>query len=395
MQPSEDFYSGLPVRDGFLDIADLTHYTALPDDWCVVAADVRNSTIAISNGHYKAVNITGAAVITSVLNAVKPLHVPYIFGGDGATICFPAACTDTVRKALVMTSRMAKTQFNLHLRIGIVPLSVIHEAGRRVLVARHRVSRHYVQAAFSGGGVEYAEDLIKDDATDTPYRLSSDAADPEGEFTGLECRWDSVPSRHGETISLIVKVNAASDDEAARINNEIIRKVHEIYGDEDICRPVYESGIHATLRSANLQYEYKMKTDGAGLLSLIRFWLFLRYQVVLGWILMRYKIRTGDIYWGNYKQDLVTNSDFRKFDGVLRQVLSGTRSQRELLTAYLQERYLKGDCCYGIHVSNAALITCLVLNRTGDHFHFIDGADGGYAMAATGLKKQLKETGTK
>ena len=272
---------------------------------------------------------------------------------------------------------------------------MIHEAGRRVLVARHRVSRHYVQAAFSGGGVEYAEDLIKDDATDTPYRLSSDAADPEGEFTGLECRWDSVPSRHGETISLIVKVNAASDDEAARINNEIIRKVHEIYGDEDICRPVYESGIHATLRSANLQYEYKMKTDGAGLLSLIRFWLFLRYQVVLGWILMRFKIRTGDIYWGNYKQDLVTNSDFRKFDGVLRQVLSGTRSQRELLTAYLQERYLKGDCCYGIHVSNAALITCLVLNRTGDHFHFIDGADGGYAMAATGLKKQLKETGTK
>ena len=35
-------------------------------------------------------------------------------------------------------------------------------------------------------------------------------------------------------------------------------------------------------------------------------------------------------------------------------------------------------------------MTCLVFERMGSQVHFVDAADGGYAMAAVGLKKQLK-----
>ncbi|HIF50921.1 MAG TPA: DUF3095 family protein [Thiotrichaceae bacterium] len=87
---------------------------------------------------------------------------------------------------------------------------------------------------------------------------------------------------------------------------------------------------------------------------------------------------------------VVSNADYRKFDGTLREVLSGNAEQRQELKQYLEERYQRGECFYGIHVSDSALVTCMINDYTDNHFHFIDGADGGYAMAATMLKQQLK-----
>jgi len=51
----------------------------------------------------------------------------------------------------------------------------------------------------------------------------------------------------------------------------------------------------------------------------------------------------------------------------------------------------KGDAVAvdGEKLSPAALLTCLVFGREGDHVHFVDGSDGGYAMAAIQLKQQL------
>lgn len=46
---------------------------------------------AIRSGLYKAVNILGVSVITAVVNVAKPLTIPYMFGGDGASLCIPPA----------------------------------------------------------------------------------------------------------------------------------------------------------------------------------------------------------------------------------------------------------------------------------------------------------------
>jgi hypothetical protein len=34
-------------------------------------------------------------------------------------------------------------------------------------------------------------------------------------------------------------------------------------------------------------------------------------------------------------------------------------------------------------------MTCLVFERNGNQVHFIDGADGGYAIAAKGMKQRI------
>jgi hypothetical protein len=47
----------------------------------------------------------------------------------------------------------------------------------------------------------------------------------------------------------------------------------------------------------------------------------------------------------------------------------------------------RGVARYGLHRQSDALMTCFTPTVFGHHFHFIDGAAGGYAMAAKGLGK--------
>jgi hypothetical protein len=44
-----------------------------------------------------------------------------------------------------------------------------------------------------------------------------------------------------------------------------------------------------------------------------------------------------------------------------------------------------------MHTAATALVTCLIFNYNGAHVHLVDSEDGGYAVAATHLKKQLKQ----
>src|SRR3990172_5838607 len=98
-------------------------------------------------------NMTGVAVIAAVSNLAKPIPIPQVFGGDGATLCIPADLVEPARQALIGVRNMAMQAFSLQLRVGIVPVPVIVMAGYRILVARHQVSAHYIQAAFTGGGM--------------------------------------------------------------------------------------------------------------------------------------------------------------------------------------------------------------------------------------------------
>jgi hypothetical protein len=41
-----------------------------------------------------------------------------------------------------------------------------------------------------------------------------------------------------------------------------------------------------------------------------------------------------------------------------------------------------------MHVARSAIMTCLIEERQGAHFHFVDGSGGGYAAAAAAMKKR-------
>jgi hypothetical protein len=56
----------------------------------------------------------------------------------------------------------------------------------------------------------------------------------------------------------------------------------------------------------------------------------------------------------------------------------------------LENASAAGISRHGLHRQDSALITCFVPTPLAhDHIHFIDGAAGGYAMAASNLKAKL------
>lgn len=159
---TDNFYMNLPILTNFLEVANPQNYQEIPEDWSVVVADVRGSTIAIQDGRYKEVNIVGASVIVSILNIARKLEIPFVFGGDGASLCIPESLVIRAKRSLVATKILAKKQYNLDLRVGVVPIRDIHEAGYSILTARYKFSEYFNQAVFMGGGLHYAEEILKE-----------------------------------------------------------------------------------------------------------------------------------------------------------------------------------------------------------------------------------------
>jgi hypothetical protein len=55
---------------------------------------------------------------------------------------------------------------------------------------------------------------------------------------------------------------------------------------------------------------------------------------------------------------------------------------------YLRIAAAKGVVRYGMHCQDEAMVTCFTPSPTNpNHVHFIDGAQGGYALAAAALKE--------
>lgn len=387
---SERFFSDLPVITEFEAVTRTESFAPLPPDWHVAFCDVRNSTAAVAAGNYRNVNSIGAAAITAVINASRGVEIPFSFEGDGAVMCVPQSRLDAVRAALACTRDVARDSFGLDLRIATVPANAIAE-GHAVRVARYRVSENYVQAVFSGGGIAFVDQLVKNPSTAARFAIEPGSVVPEGSFDGFECRWQDIPSRHGETVSLMVLALSADAEAAAQTYREIIRKVREIYGEDESCHPLSLPQLAMTLDSRLLADEAGIRGAGRGRFGRWRWKMRARLMVMTGWVLMRFGVRTAATDWSRYKPDLVSNSDVRKFSDVYRQILSGTAAQREALDAWLAERLRRRELVYGLHVTNRAHMTCLVFDYSGRHLHFIDGADGGLFLAAREFKRRAAE----
>src|SRR5437868_15442913 len=81
---SETFYGSIPVFRGFTKLMDPALYSPLPTDWSIGVADIVESTKAIAQARYKAVNMAGAAGIPPGAHAPGGRGAPLLFGGGGA-----------------------------------------------------------------------------------------------------------------------------------------------------------------------------------------------------------------------------------------------------------------------------------------------------------------------
>lgn len=382
---TRDFYASLPALTEFLDLANPNNYADVPDDWYVLITDVVNSTEAIALGKYKDVNLLGASSIIAVLNAVQPLEIPFIFGGDGASLLVPPDCLQAARAAVLSVRNLAAQAFELDLRVGIVPITTITPVAP-LKVAKYRLSPAYCQASFIGGGITYATELVK---SNPAYGLDPVYVTTAADLSGLECRWQDVPSRHGHTLSLIVAAATSGGESAENVYREVLADIQQIYGEAKNYQPITASALKLSFNPAQLRAEILARAGSPQSLSRFRYLLQVLIENCLGLVLMGLGAIVGGFDWGRYKQEVCKASDYQKIDDLLRMVISGTAAQTDQLKRCLEQRHRSGQLVYGVHVSDRALMTCLILGRRDRHFHLIDSADGGYASAAKAMKAQL------
>src|SRR6202790_1611032 len=195
---SERFYGRIPVFRGFSKLMDPALYSPLPDGWTIGVADVVESTRAIAQARYKAVNMAGAAVIAAVTNALEGREFPFVFGGDGASFAVSPDDLGRAREALAATATWVKEDLDLAMRVALVPVTAVRAQGFDVRVARFGPSANLSYAMFSGGGLGFAEAAMKRGDFAVPAAPSGTQPD----LTGLSCRFEEIPRSEEHTSEL-------------------------------------------------------------------------------------------------------------------------------------------------------------------------------------------------
>ncbi|MGB3518033.1 MAG: DUF3095 family protein, partial [Elainellaceae cyanobacterium] len=263
---TERFYADLPAIDNFLSAIDANNLLPAPDDWYIIIADVRGSTEAIEAGRYKEVNLLGASSIAAVINAVEPLEIPYVFGGDGASLLIPPTVLENIKSPLLALQQLAQREFGLDLRVGIVPVAMVRKAGFEVKLAKLKIADQYHQAAFVGGGLNYATELVKSPEAADRYQITGVEV-AKANLAGLECRWHDIVSRHGETVTLLIL--ATTYDSAANntLYHNVLEKIEEIYGTENDFHPVGLQHLNLSLKTEKILPQAKLQGQPSHRLS--------------------------------------------------------------------------------------------------------------------------------
>jgi hypothetical protein len=333
----------------------------------------------------------GACSIVAVLNVAGETEIPFVFGGDGASLLMGPSLLPAAQKALLATQQLAKREFDMDLRVGVVPVKVVVAANYPLKIAKFKVSENYSQAVFIGGGLTRATELIKDPVAGNIYSIKNNGVSSTADFSGLECRWQDIPSKYGEIVTLLVMVRSDFGPQSHQFYRNILKKIQYIYGKENSLNPIDRKNLKLTLNSAKLIKETLVRASSASWLDRQLYLSKIQLETALGSLLMNLKVKTEELDWGVYKDIAIAATDYRKFDDMLRMVISGNEWRRKKLTGYLERNYREGKLVYGLHVSDRALMTCLVFERGGQQVHFVDGADGGYALAAKDMKQRMNE----
>jgi Protein of unknown function (DUF3095) len=374
---SDKFYGTIPVFRGFTRLMDPSLYAPLPGDWSIGVADIVGSTKAIAQARYKAVNMAGAAVIAAVTNALEGREFPFVFGGDGASFAVAPDDLERTRQALAATAAWVRQDLDLEMRVALIPVAAIRAQGLDVRVARFGPSANLSYAMFSGGGLGWADAAMKRGE----FAIAAAPPGTQPDLSGLSCRFEEIPAVRGLILAVLVMPVEDTDPVAYRKLIEDIVALVERSPDQG--RPVPPGGPPLRWPPAGLEFEARAQRGGP---------LFKRRLGVFAWTLfyyfiMRFGIKVGGFVPHIYVQQVVENSDFRKYDDGLRMVLDCTPDLERELSARLAAASSAGIARYGLHRQDAAMMTCFTPSAIrSDHVHFIDGARGGYASAATALK---------
>lgn len=377
MKKSSQFYNDLPACSNFSDLLNGDVYHEIPEDWWVVITDVVGSTKAIEEGRYKDVNTVGAATLAALRNVMQDITVPFVFGGDGASAVIPHEYIDAAGKELSGLRRLSASEFKLELRVGMVSVKELNQLGHSLLVAKYTLNGDATQAIFRGGGLSMVDAMVK--KYQDKYEIS-DNDEIETDLRQLSCRWKSIKSTNGDIIAILF-LDPLDRDDVYQIFVSQLNLI--LVGGFQLANPVQESAM--TYRSLKEMISADLKHQSSLLKRVPRLIDTLFAHLLFGWGL--YSLFP---FLKKYVKATASHSDFCKFDDMLRMILDCNAQQSKAITLLCDDLRKRFGICYGIHISNEALMTCYVPGfGDGEHIHFIDGGGGGYAIAAKQLKSQM------
>jgi hypothetical protein len=371
------FYASLPVFDGFDKIVDTEIYKPLPEGWLLGVADIVGSTEAIAAGRYKSVNMAGASVITAAANAFGTTDFPFVFGGDGASFAIPASWAVPARGALSACIVFVREELDLSLRAAIVPVAAIRQQALDVRVARFAPSANVSYALFSGGGLSWAEQEMKRGV----FAIEPAARNTRPDLAGLSCRFEKVPSYRGTILTLLVM--PAGRDGTREFWNLMEALLTLTASSDAVGTPLSREALTIKWPPTGLDLEARARHKPGR--SLWRDRLQVAVFNLMTFLIFRFEIRVGQFQPSTYVREVIENSDFRKYDDGLRMTLDCEQQLANRIEALLSDAAQRGIARYGLHRQPEALMTCFTPTVFGQHFHFIDGADGGYATASRRL----------
>src|SRR5277367_4766462 len=322
---SDTFYGGIPVFRGFGSLMDPALYSPLPEDWSIGIADIVESTKAIAEQRYKAVNTAGASVIAAVTNALEGREFPFVFGGDGASFAVAPSDLERARDALAATAAWVDESLSLKLRVALVPVKSVRAQGLDVRVARFGPSANLSYAMFSGGGLGWAEAAMKRGE----FAVAAAPSGTQPDLSGLSCRFEEMPATRGLILSVLVV--PALDADPALFRKVIEDIIDLVERSPDAGRPVPLGGPPLRWPPAGMEYEARAARGG----SLMRRRVSVLGNTLFAYVVMRFGIRVGGFVPKIYTRQVVENSDFRKYDDGLRMILDCTPELERALTQRL------------------------------------------------------------
>lgn len=330
------------IFSDFSSILDYAAYEPLPDDWLIGITDVVDSASAVRRGAYHDVNFAGASVIAAIGNACGGYDFPFTFGGDGASFALPADNLANATAVLQQVMAFAQSDLHLTLRAGLLSVHEIRANRRDVRIARYAASEHATYSMFSGGGLRWAEREIKKGR----YAVERVDTASRPDLTGLSCDWLPIPNEHGIILSLLVEPCSNTDSQAFP---RLAKRVLAVFdADKRQGHPVPKDGPVPKREETDVDVESR--------------------------------------------SEIASNSDFRKYDDLLRLTLDCSEDQADAVEAILLDAVGRGEIRYGMHRQSHALMTCLVpAENSRSHLHFLDGMDGGYAKAAQMMKAPARQ----
>lgn len=351
-----------------------------PDDWCLVVTDIVDSTTHINNGRHKTINFVAAMAITALKNICSPRLIPFLFGGDGAVVMIPPEHKESARIALARARGQAARDFDVELRVGLIEVEQLRQFEADVLVARYEPSPGNSFGLFSGGGVGLLENAIRQRGNAELTELSAidERLDDGGsvDLQGLSCNWNELQSQNGKMVTLIINADNGIDTVYSTILN--------IAGEHQDPRPVKFSNLGISWPPAAFLLEARARRHGGSLaISVLR----VLFETLLAKTIFAAGRPVGQFDPTKYTEEIANNTDFCRFDDTLCFVIDCAQDRIKIIEKYLKQQQVDGAIQFGMHVSDTALMTCLVTSTTDNlHVHFVDGGSGGYTEAAKQLK---------